>query len=353
MFVHFFPISTIRRWTWAPWLVVVCSLIILPSWAEETTSDSNVQKWIGNLDDDQYATRVNAQNQLELLGLAALHAVAKTSQNGSLESSTRAINILLSWSESSDRSIRVAALEKLIALPNRPKESKIAAELLASAREEEALAAIVALGGYHTLYLKPNLGNRQQLQAQIVIGAKWKGGAEGLKHLAAVRRATTIGFHYAPIDDTAIEPLLELNRTLRFEFYGTREVSAAAIAKLEQRFPNRVVVRGGARLGISGELGSGKVTAVLKNSAAEKAGLQRDDVITELDGKKIEDFTGLIARIAEHEPGDSAVLTILRNKNPLQITVKFDHWGLDQSQLEGQDENGPSAIPPPIRLDRR
>ncbi len=340
--------------------IVICRLLAPPGWAEETTNEASIQTWVAQLDDDLFATREKAQEQLEQAGLVAIEAIAKESQNGSLESATRAINILLSWSESLDRTLRVAALEELISLPNRPKEAKIASELLADAREEEALEAIVALGGYHNIQPHSRRrANRPQLPPQVVIGSKWKGGVAGLKHLDAVRHAMIISFYSAPVDDSAIEPLLKLNWVRRFEFWGTRKVSENAITRLKKQLPNTTVeVRpSAARLGIQrDQSGSAKIGGVIKDSAAEKAGLQVNDLITELDGEKIQDFATLTDRIIQHEPGDTVKLTILRNRKVKQITVTFDRWGLSQAQIRdfnGNNEDTPKATPPPIRLDRR
>ncbi|NOY41365.1 MAG: PDZ domain-containing protein [Planctomycetes bacterium] len=355
MFPRIFLISHSLRLSLA---AIVCCLPALPCWAEETANEAGIQAWIAQLDDDLFDTREKAQEQLEQVGLAALEATAMESQNGSLESSTRAINILLSWSESVDRTLRVAALEKLLSLPNRPKEAKIASALLADAREEEALEAIVALGGYHNIQPHSQLRtNRLRLPPQVVIGSKWKGGVAGLKHLAAVRHAATISFHSAPVDDSVIEPLLDLKWVRRFEFYGTRGVSKAATDRLERRFPSTVAVRSAAQLGISSDsTASTKIGGVVKDSAAEKAGLQVNDLITEFDGEKIQDFETLTARISQHEPGDSVKLTIVRNRKIEQITVTFDRWGLSPAQIRnfnGNEGDAQKAPPPPIRLDRR
>ena len=335
--------------------------------AEDNLQQTDIQQWIADLDSDLYLTRENAQSKLEEAGVEALDAVTLESQVGSLESATRAINILLFWSESKDRSIRMAALEKLIQLPNRPKESAIAKELLADAREEEALEAIVAMGGDHTLQPR-NLSGRfigQQMAPQVFIGKDWTGGVEGLKHLAAVRRASIVSFHSAPIDDRAIDMLLDLRSVRRFEFYGTKNVSEEATNKLRQRFPgNQVDVRSGARLGIQGEFGTAKVINVVEGSAADKAGLKKNDQIVEFEGEKVQDFSVLTSRIAKKEPGDSVELTVVRSREVMKITVTFDTWGDSKIQLKGQaPEKKPGetkkeprpATPftPSIKLDRR
>ena len=340
-------------------LALTCFLLAADTWAEDDDQTVAVKQWIASLDGDLYDTRQQAQQQLEKLGLPALELVAQESRTGTLESSTRAINILLAWSESEDRKLRIAALEKLITLHDRPRESSVAHELLADAREEEALEAIVALGANHTIPPRTQelRFNNQMLPPQVVIGAEWKGGTEGLKHLAAIRRATTVSFHSAPVDDSIIDILIGLKSVRRFEFYGTSGVSKQATDRLKKIHGN-VEVRSAARLGVKGDFGTAKIVYVDPGSAADKAGIQVNDQVVEFNGEKVQDFTVLTRRIAGHQPGDTVELTIIRNRELQKIKVTFDRWGEFTNQTSEQNENrkvdAPQPSPPkPIRLDRR
>jgi len=321
-----------------------------------------IQRWIAQLDDDQYATREQAQLHLEHTGLAALDAVADAAHNGSLERATRAINILLSWSESRDSALQIAALEKLAALPNRS-EAEMASQMLANVREQAALEAITALGGHYMLDPQARgvfqqQQRRQQPPLQIIIGLQWKGGVEGLKHLSAIRRATTVSLHSARLGDEALEPLAKLPHVRRIELYGT-DISSAAIKKLREQIPSvKIAVRSAARLGIQGyhQNGGALVNAIMQGSAAEKAGLQPRDLITEMDGEKLQDFTDLTDRIAQHQPGDTVVLKIVRNGNVQELKVTFDRWGSEEANPEdraGTPHRAPQGKAPKIILDRR
>lgn len=70
-----------------------------------------------------------------------------------------------------------------------------------------------------------------------------------------------------------------------------------------------------ARLGVvTGKADEGaKITNVNKESAAEKAGLQKDDVITKVDNKKIESPEDLVNAVSEHKPNDKVDITYKRN----------------------------------------
>lgn len=65
---------------------------------------------------------------------------------------------------------------------------------------------------------------------------------------------------------------------------------------------------------ITGKADNGaKITDVTKESAAEKAGLQKNDVITKVDTKKIESPEDLIDVMSDHKPNDKVDITYLRD----------------------------------------
>ncbi len=63
---------------------------------------------------------------------------------------------------------------------------------------------------------------------------------------------------------------------------------------------------------------------ILKNSPAEKAGLQEKDIITEIDGKKIDEKYGIVSILGKKKVGDVISIKILRNdkKSTLKATLK-------------------------------
>ncbi|NIA06189.1 MAG: PDZ domain-containing protein [Actinobacteria bacterium] len=69
---------------------------------------------------------------------------------------------------------------------------------------------------------------------------------------------------------------------------------------------------------------------VLANEPAHKAGLQPGDVILQVDGQSIIDGAVLQRAIAGKLPGDKAVLTILRNKKTMKLTVKVGEQPSDE-----------------------
>jgi hypothetical protein len=332
-----------------------------------------IVRWIEELDDNRFDAREKAQQQLDNAGAIALEQVAETALTGSLESSTRALNILLSWSEAKDHALRIAALERIVKLPQRPTEAELAGEILSDAREEAALAKIVELGGLHTgdsqagVFVTTKSG-RTVGPVQVILGAHWKGGIDGLDELKKVRRATTLSLHSSPLGDDAIPKLLELSQLRRIELYGSK-LTSDGVAELREKLPPETIlaVRSGARLGIQGlqATGMAQVDRVIEGSAAEKAGLLPGDVITEFEGEKIDSFTALTDRIATHQPGDSVELKINRpdqTRTKVEekvIKVTFDQWGIDELKaptfVQPLDRQIPGQVLPPntIRIERR
>lgn len=78
----------------------------------------------------------------------------------------------------------------------------------------------------------------------------------------------------------------------------------------------------GVELGERRDGGQGAViTGVQDDTPAADAGIEADDLVVAADGAAIDGATGLIAAIRDLGPGDSTTLTILRDGEPIEITV--------------------------------
>lgn len=78
----------------------------------------------------------------------------------------------------------------------------------------------------------------------------------------------------------------------------------------------------GVELGERRDGGQGAIiTAVQDDTPAAEAGIEADDLVVAADGAAIDGATGLIAAIRDLGPGDSTTLTILRDGEPIDITV--------------------------------
>jgi putative serine protease PepD len=63
------------------------------------------------------------------------------------------------------------------------------------------------------------------------------------------------------------------------------------------------------------------VASVSADAPAASAGVRSGDVITAVDGTKIADSNGLVAAIADHDPGDQIKLTVRRGSDTLTLTA--------------------------------
>ena len=86
-----------------------------------------------------------------------------------------------------------------------------------------------------------------------------------------------------------------------------------------------------------------RITSVNKNSPAEKAGLQKDDIIIRLGDKHtIENSQDLYNAIGDHQPGDKVLVTYLRNGKEATTTAtlgKNPDTGLQSFTFNGDDFN--------------
>ena len=69
-----------------------------------------------------------------------------------------------------------------------------------------------------------------------------------------------------------------------------------------------------------------EIQDITKESAAEKAGLKENDIITKIDDSKIEDPDELSAVIKKHKPGEKVTVTYLRDKKEQKVTAELTKW---------------------------
>ena len=79
------------------------------------------------------------------------------------------------------------------------------------------------------------------------------------------------------------------------------------------------------------------VDKVVEESAAEEAGLEKGDVIIEVDGQKVTKFGDLSGIIAQKRPGDKVTLTFLHNKKKQTKTVTLRNEQGNTEVVKNQD----------------
>jgi len=87
------------------------------------------------------------------------------------------------------------------------------------------------------------------------------------------------------------------------------------------------------------------VSNVRPGSSAEKAGVKRGDIITGINGEKIDDGNVLRNKVAGTMPGTEIKLTVLRDGTSHELTVVLDEFEIEKSDKTGnrQDDDGPSV----------
>ena len=82
------------------------------------------------------------------------------------------------------------------------------------------------------------------------------------------------------------------------------------------------------------------VSDVKKGSAADKAGFKRTDVITAINGEKIEDSNVLRNKVAGTLPGTEIRVTVLRDGSPHELTATLDEFEMPGNKAGGSDSDG-------------
>ncbi|HEX8947778.1 MAG TPA: DegQ family serine endoprotease [Dissulfurispiraceae bacterium] len=92
------------------------------------------------------------------------------------------------------------------------------------------------------------------------------------------------------------------------------------------------------QFGLKDEKGA-LVGDVVEGSPAERAGLQRGDVVVEFDGKEVRDPAGLRNMAANTPPGKEVTLKVLREGKPKAIKVTIAELPADMQKVSGSYEN--------------
>lgn len=70
-------------------------------------------------------------------------------------------------------------------------------------------------------------------------------------------------------------------------------------------------------------IGGSRIASVTPDSAADDAGLQAEDVIVAWDGEPIANTIDLARRVRDADPGDAVTLTVMRDHDQMQISVRL------------------------------
>ena len=365
--------------------LVLCSVIVSAAQADGpegvAVNDETVSNWVRALDSDRFADRVLATERLITAGQKVIPSVVASVGNNSLEVATRAIFILQKLALSENPATEVAAtqaLEDLSEGDSSPSQRRAKKSLdeLSYVWLERSLNELQRLGA---VIHKASFSNRnEQIEAvnAIEIGNQWTGGEKGLKHLKwlrSLRGLTLIGdqvedpwldyvtsmhnlrtlrlkstrvtdagiarlngldllqkvhIYYSPVTDGCVEQLGQLKHTRDVRLYGTK-ISQTGAERLKQLLGEGIIFDfkpGGALLGIKCQEEPCLIQFVQPNSAAAKAGLQKNDIILAYDKKTVTHFTGLRQLISKNSPGNGVNLQIRRGEQTISKYVELGEW---------------------------
>jgi serine protease Do len=91
-----------------------------------------------------------------------------------------------------------------------------------------------------------------------------------------------------------------------------------------------------AMLGVvtDGDEKGAEIQSITKESAAEKAGLKKGDIITKIDNRKIDATNDVSDAIRAHKPGEKVSITYLRDGKEQKATAELGRWkGIDMKGM--------------------
>jgi hypothetical protein len=300
-------------------------------------SAEEIQRWIKQLDADEYWTREEASKRLARAGRGAVAPLAEAARCEKLEVSTRAIQALARFLELDDPSLELAAesaLEEIAAsrATSAAAHADSALDGYRGNRQERALARIRQLGA---TVMSSTLANGEIMLVRVTIAEGWRGVPADLAALRRVPSLHELSIYSQKIDDDGVKHLSTLKQLANLNLYGTG-ISDDGIARLKSALPaTDIEWRKGALLGVHGDPnrlgGGGLVSAVRPGTAAHKAGLEPGDIIRKFDGKPVEDFIGLTNLIRTKGGGETVEIEFQRDtggaeKETLKRKVTLDEW---------------------------
>ncbi|MCA1588823.1 MAG: Do family serine endopeptidase [Acidobacteria bacterium] len=87
------------------------------------------------------------------------------------------------------------------------------------------------------------------------------------------------------------------------------------------------------------------VNGVRTGSAADKAGIKRGDIITAVNGEKIEDSNILRNKIAGTIPGSEVRITVLRDGNTQELAATLDEFDANENRGQAVPNNNQEVVP--------
>jgi PDZ domain len=311
------------------------------SGSEKTVSSeysAYIKQLLSDLDHDDYQKRRSAHEKLLKANSRSIPLLEKAAHEASLELSSRILLIM----EHHLRNSKVNYSEPAIVAMENFLESKNRSLIYPSVQiwnrninaiEIRAISKIISLGGKITKRGRASRFNQNSTGVpsskieRLDLTEKWKGGEEGLRYISRLRNLVSI---YS-VDGNGLDE--------------------KDFQELEAKLPNlRVIYRGRCKLGIScPEVGECRVMHVEPGSSAFNAGIQKEDVILEYNGKGTPSFTALTDLIAKSKPGEKVKVTINRYGMGLELNVVMKAWSAKNKKVNPKNPRLNPGIPAKIK----
>jgi hypothetical protein len=314
----------------------------------------SIPRLIAQLGAEEFAVREDAVHRLLQLGPPAVPALELAAENDNPDAAQRALVLLerlfvngcLSTADDAEQ-----ALERLTT-SSAPATSRRALTALAShqrLREQRAVAAIRELGGkveyeeidpdqFAIFQWGPfgGIENRISIpdfpfaRIHIMLLKDWRGGEEGLRHVARLEYNWGARLPGCGIDVTTIRG---------------NGVSFESVQKLAARLPGVRIQERGASLGIRCQpVEKCMIAGVMPNGAAERSGVLPGDTVVRFDGETINSFPDLVGRLMERLPGEEVEMQVARGGELVDLRVTLGGW----EELQTGSDKPPSLRSAPL-----
>lgn len=262
--------------------------------AKRQVSPEEIERAVRDLDSDKFAEREAAVTELLDYGKAAVPNLSRAAVQGSAEVSWRAIYVLKEMALRLDFEELDAAEKalKVLAVSDNAIAQQRAAKVIGTLEQQRSARATDAI---------VKLGGKMVVHGYLKLDSDWKGGNAGLGYIA------------------------RLQEMERISIEASSGVTDDAVAQLRKKMPDvNIHLFGKAFLGVGGDfdLNGMIVTSVVPESGAAKAGVETNDIIIEIDGKKVENFDALVKIIKAKNAGDEATLKFYRHATGDIVTRK-------------------------------
>jgi hypothetical protein len=316
-------------------IVLLLSAVVGPtrSLGDESAEQAaqQVQQWVADLDSGQFTVRQAASRKLRDVGLVAIQPLAAAADGRRSEVTQRAVDVLDSLCESDDVDVAEAArdaLERLVRSTHRLPAHRASVVLRGQRLRQQraALAEIQRLGAMVTAAV---VEDGELVIGSLSLGRKWEAGDEGLKYLVKLGRIEQLKLYGPQFTDEGLPSLTKLAGVQTLKLYAT-EISDEGQRHLQAALPGTLVDRRrGALLGVYGvgDARGCRLAMVREGSAADRAGMQVEDVVTAVNGVPIPDMTTLVATIAKQRPGERIKIALERGDERLEKEIVLGELG--------------------------